>query len=120
MKGKGVFGGGLLQCVLGRDLNGPWWPSGETTLGLAWENNHWIEVLRASRRKLSTLAQTWSAVHNGGIGGGGNGSREISTPVPAPSHNGTVNTGGGAGGGGTSAGGYTGGSGIVIIRYKFQ
>ena len=61
-----------------------------------------------------------TATNAGGIGGGGNGSREISTPVPAPSHNGTVNTGGGAGGGGTSAGGYTGGSGIVIIRYKFQ
>ena len=61
-----------------------------------------------------------SATNAGGIGGGGNGSREISTPVPAPSHNGTVNTGGGAGGGGTSAGGYSGGSGIVIIRYKFQ
>jgi len=56
----------------------------------------------------------------GGIGGGGQGTRNGSVPFPAPSHNGTVNTGGGAGGGGVSAGGYGGGSGIVIIRYKFQ
>jgi len=58
----------------------------------------------------------------GGIGGGGNG--QISgTCIPAMA--GTVNTGGGAGGGGCNPScqcgtGSTGGSGIVIIRYKFQ
>ena len=48
----------------------------------------------------------------GGTGGGGGGSSP---------YNGTANTGGGAGGGpaNPSTGG-TGGSGIVIIRYKFQ
>jgi len=56
----------------------------------------------------------------GGIGGGGPGTREGANPLPAASQNGTANTGGGAGGGGDSAGGYSGGSGIVIIRYKFQ
>ena len=61
-----------------------------------------------------------SATNAGGIGGGGQGVYEGSTAVPAPSQNGTVNTGGGAGGGGNSAGGYGGGSGIVVIRYKFQ
>jgi len=55
----------------------------------------------------------------GGSGGGGAGSRGI------PGTNGTVNTGGGGGGAGSFCGqppatGGNGGSGIVIIRYKFQ
>jgi hypothetical protein len=54
----------------------------------------------------------------GGAGGGGAGSSS-----PTPSVSGTTNTGGG-GGGGESTGGFkagaSGGSGIVIIRYKFQ
>jgi len=52
----------------------------------------------------------------GGLGGGGDGSP--GTPTGAP---GTINSGGGGGGSGTA--GCTaaaGGSGIVIIRYKFQ
>ena len=58
----------------------------------------------------------------GGTGGGGAGTTGPNAPVGA---NGTANTGGGAGGtGGTSPGcnlaGASGGSGIVIIRYKFQ
>ena len=59
---------------------------------------------------------------SGGLGGGGNG---IAPPVGAgPAGAGTANTGGGGGGasdvnpGGAFGG--TGGSGIVIIRYKFQ
>jgi len=61
----------------------------------------------------------------GGTGGGGNGSE--SGPGASPGGAGTTNTGGGGGGagasttGGTSSGvGGNGGSGIVIIRYKFQ
>jgi hypothetical protein len=55
----------------------------------------------------------------GGVGGGANGKKNT-----APSNNGTTNTGGGGGGigaypGGSVAGG-SGGSGIVVIRYKFQ
>jgi len=56
---------------------------------------------------------------SGGSGGGGAGSADVnSTP-------GTVNTGGGGGGAGSGPGqptvcGANGGSGIVIIRYKFQ
>jgi hypothetical protein len=57
---------------------------------------------------------------SGGVGGGGaagSGGAVVGTP-------GTVNTGGGAGGsganGGVSPDGASGGSGIVIIRYKFQ
>ena len=57
--------------------------------------------------------------NNGGTGGGGNGG---TGNVPLADGNGTANTGGGGAGGGfpgTIPGG-TGGSGIVIIRYKFQ
>jgi hypothetical protein len=52
----------------------------------------------------------------GGAGGGGAGGDG------GTGTNGTANTGGGAGGsgGGTSNAGATGGSGVVIIRYKFQ
>jgi hypothetical protein len=50
----------------------------------------------------------------GGSGGGGN-------YHPNPVHNGVTNTGGGGGGGyANPPGGATGGSGIVMIRYKFQ
>lgn len=54
----------------------------------------------------------------GGLGGGGNG--DLYT-APAGSA-GTANKGGGGGGGGAapSVPGYAGGSGVVIIRYKFQ
>jgi len=55
----------------------------------------------------------------GGAGGGGNGTRGSTTNGTA----GTANTGGGGGGGERSVpsvGGKSGGSGIVIIRYKFQ
>ena len=58
----------------------------------------------------------------GGLGGGKAGTIPGTSPGPA----GTANTGGGAGGGGYSvsgdnyATGGAGGSGIVIIRYKFQ
>ena len=58
----------------------------------------------------------------GGYGGGGNGGGE----GPGTSGSaGTANTGGGGGGGGLTAGGVknpsgSGGSGVVIIRYKYQ
>jgi len=59
--------------------------------------------------------------NTGGSGGGGNGKRQ-----GVAATNGTDNTGGGGGGGGhecspsPSAAGGTGGSGIVVIRYKYQ
>ena len=56
----------------------------------------------------------------GGTGGGGEGAPDTSTGVGG---SGTANTGGGGGGGNlwtpTSCGG-NGGSGVVVIRYKFQ
>mgnify|MGYP001343072710 CR=1 FL=1 len=65
------------------------------------------------------LAGTPSAP--GGAGGGGNGA--VNTPSPTQATVGTVNTGGGGGGitrDLSPGAGKTGGSGIVIIRYKFQ
>jgi len=60
----------------------------------------------------------------GGSGGGGQGGGPTGSPTQTGG-NGTANTGGGAGGGGgtyavTAHAGGTGGSGIVVIRYKFQ
>ena len=52
---------------------------------------------------------------SGGLGGGGDGNLNNSG-----GSNGTTNTGGGGGGSGGSGSGQNGGSGIVIIRYKFQ
>jgi|TARA_B100001093_G_scaffold132150_1_gene124677 hypothetical protein len=51
--------------------------------------------------------------NSGGYGGGGN--ANSAPPAPGNGTNGTANAGGGAGGSGMA-----GGSGIVIIRYKFQ
>jgi hypothetical protein len=67
----------------------------------------------------------------GGTGGGGNGGSNPTAPGPNPANTGiagTVNTGGGGGGGAESPtgpptpnnDGAAGGSGIVIIRYKYQ
>ena len=56
----------------------------------------------------------------GGTGGGGNGGRNNGSPS---AQDGTANTGGGAGGGAAGSPGNAinnGGSGIVVIRYKFQ
>ena len=53
----------------------------------------------------------------GGTGGGGNGA----TTPPTSAVAGSVNTGGGGGGGGANyTKGEAGGSGVVIIRYKYQ
>lgn len=51
---------------------------------------------------------------SGGAGGGGNGGRTLTAPAEGTA--GTANTGGGAGGGSLNTG-YSGGSGVVIIRY---
>jgi len=62
----------------------------------------------------------------GGAGGGGNGAgRGNSSPIPIEASAGTTNTGGGGGGAshpcqGGCFSGKAGGSGIVIIRYKYQ
>lgn len=72
-----------------------------------------------SNRPISAVAQGSREDGAGGYGGGGRGGSETLAAV-----NGTPNTGGGGGGGGSSAGSYTsggtGGSGVVIVRYRFQ
>jgi hypothetical protein len=57
-----------------------------------------------------------------GLGGGGQGSSGGCNPTAPPVVPGDANTGGGAGGGSnnTNSTGGVGGSGIVVIRYKFQ
>jgi len=59
------------------------------------------------------------SVAQGGIGGGGNGS-DANTPAPQQATGGTTNTGGGGGGMTPGTTIVNGGSGIVIIRYRFQ
>ena len=60
---------------------------------------------------------------DGGPGGGGRGASSDASNARA-GEAGTTNTGGGGGGGGAGPGagpdGYAGGSGVVILRYKFQ
>ena len=63
----------------------------------------------------------------GGTGGGGKGGGGPAGGTPGASASGTANTGGGGGAGGNTGGnppcsgvGGSGGSGIVIIRYKYQ
>jgi len=55
----------------------------------------------------------------GGSGGGGKGG-SLGSSTCNPACNATVNTGGGGGGGSDNRTGGHGGSGVVIIRYKFQ
>jgi hypothetical protein len=76
----------------------------------------------------ATTSITGSPVGYAGGGGGGAGGGPIGNGTATqgggagPANNGSTNTGGGAGGrgAGSSSGGGTGGSGIVVIRYKFQ
>jgi hypothetical protein len=61
----------------------------------------------------------------GGTGGGGDGGAGASGNPPVPGSAGTANTGGGGGGAGQGPfyepfDGFNGGSGVVIIRYKYQ
>jgi len=70
-------------------------------------------------------APSQPAVGSGGTGGGGRGAPGTASPFPAAGVPGTSNTGGGGGGGGCGAPGPSvyggsGGSGKVVIRYKFQ
>ena len=60
---------------------------------------------------------TTPGTNPGGAGGGGFGKGSLSA---FSANAGTTNTGGGAGGGGGPYGRSSGGSGIVMIRYKFQ
>ena len=63
------------------------------------------------------LTPSPGASGTGGLGGGGDGKTATGSCTNA---NGTANTGGGAAGSVCNSAGQSGGSGIVIIRYKFQ
>mgnify|MGYP003116512763 FL=1 len=63
------------------------------------------------------LTPSPGASGTGGIGGGADG---ITSPGANPTADGTANTGGGAAGSVGNPAGQAGGSGIVIIRYRFQ
>ena len=63
------------------------------------------------------LTPSPGASGTGGIGGGADG---ITSPGASPTADGTANTGGGAAGSVGNPAGQAGGSGIVIIRYRFQ
>jgi len=63
--------------------------------------------------------QTGDPGGSGGVGGGGRGGNRQNSPIAGTA--GTANTGGGGGARGLPSGpGTTGGSGIVVVRYKFQ
>ena len=63
--------------------------------------------------------QTGDPGGGGGVGGGGRGGNRQNSPTDGTA--GQVNTGGAGGGRGLPSGpGKTGGSGIVVVRYKFQ
>jgi hypothetical protein len=65
-----------------------------------------------------SVSSSNSSYGNRGLGGGSNGNNPGLTPTPAC---GAANQGGGGGGGNYSPGiPGTGGSGIVVIRYKYQ
>jgi hypothetical protein len=61
-----------------------------------------------------------AALPGGGTGGTGGGGAGAPGPAPTTAADGTANTGGGGGGNYVCATAGSGGSGIVIIRYKFQ
>ncbi len=62
----------------------------------------------------------YSPSSTGGTGGSGGGATGGSRPSPSAAASGTTNTGGGGGGGGVPGNAGAGGSGVVLIRYKFQ
>jgi hypothetical protein len=119
--GYASAGGGGATAV-GTTFSGTTNPGADTAVGGAGATTsiNGSPVARAGGGGGGVYGAPNTTTNAGGAGGGGQGTLEGANPLPAASQNGTVNTGGGAGGGGNSAGGYSGGSGIVIIRYKFQ
>jgi len=105
----GVAGGGGGAGAVGANSSGG--AGGNGGAGVASTING-SSVTRAGGGGGSSYSQTPGT---GGSGGGGNGSKYSPSVLGT---NGTANTGGGAGG--DNLPGRQGGSGIVIVRYKFQ
>ena len=111
----GGGGGALCAGGSGGSGNGPGGPGG----GGATTSINGTPTVRAGGGGGGTGGNDGPATSSGGSGGGGSGGNcQAGTAATAA----TVNTGGGGGGSGGSAPGKAraGGSGIVIIRYKFQ
>jgi len=107
-------GGGGGAGAVGSSISSPGQPGGPGGAGVATSINA-SSVTRAGGGGGS--AESGPAGGVGGSGGGGAGGRNGTVASTA----GTDNTGGGGGGGASSnMAGANGGSGIVIIRYKFQ
>ena len=109
-------GGGGATVVGTAGVPGPGGPAGPGGAGATTEIS-FSPTIYAGGGGGSSQSPGGSKCGTGGPGGGGAGLQP-----PGPPGNGTVNTGGGGGGvhNGPPACGGTGGSGIVIIRYKFQ
>ena len=101
-RGNGGAGGGVPSAIVGT--------AGEVSSG-----NQYFGGGGAGQSQFQPAAE----VGVGGLGGGGNGG-ENGGPGTQTATSGTVNTGGGGGAGYVGSCIGAGGSGIVIIRYKFQ
>ncbi len=116
--GVGAGGGGGATAVGGTGVTGPSAAAGDGGAGATTEiNGSSTAFAGGGGGGTNHCAPIPSGKRGvGGAGGGGNGQSNC-----AASENGTDNTGGGAGGAMSPNGaGKTGGSGIVIIRYKSQ
>ena len=112
----------LYQMLIEGSLVGQMEADNPALIGLRDENNNLVATTESGTGTYSDLEAGQHPLGTGGAGGGGAGT---TGPNAGAGTNGTDNLGGGAGGrGGPSPGsntaGSNGGSGIVIIRYKFQ
>jgi len=105
-------GGGGGATAVGTDADGP--GSGPGGAGATTSINGSATAFAGGGGGACVSPVRGGATATGGAGGGANAS------TSGTGNNGTVNTGGGASGGFSGNNGGTGGSGIVIIRYKFQ
>jgi len=105
-------GGGGGATAVGTDADGP--GSGPGGAGATTSINGSATAFAGGGGGACVSPVRGGATATGGAGGGANAS------TSGTGNNGTVNTGGGASSGFSGNNGGTGGSGIVIIRYKFQ
>ena len=82
-----------------------------------WAHEIWVDNFAIDDQAGGGGGGSDSSGGAGGSGGGGTGGTSTSAPSVTT---GTANTGGGGGGGGNGVVGKAGGSGVVILRYKYQ
>ena len=123
----GSGGGGGATAVGGTGLNSGCCSGGDGGAG-ATSSISSTAVARAGGGGGGVFCSPAGSAGTGGLGGGGNGAGGVGGCAGTAATAGTANTGGGGGGGrhsapnpnGATESGAAGGSGIVIIRYKFQ